>query len=77
MYFTAEGIAKFALEKEYRLLQSTSTVPGWVIRVFTCSRLRSVIADERFAAPAPDRRKSAGCAVGRVACTIAAAVSKN
>ena len=57
---------------EYAPPHSTSISPGGVIRVFTCSRLRSVIADERFAAPAPDRRKSAGCAVGRVACTIAA-----
>jgi hypothetical protein len=43
-----------------------------VMRVFTCSLLRSVMAEERRDPPELDRRNSAGWATGSAACTIAA-----
>ena len=43
VYRIAEGMEKLVVESEYRLLQSISIVPGMVMRVFTCKRLRSVI----------------------------------
>src|SRR6266853_2960592 len=43
VYRIAEGMEKLVVENEYRLLQSTSIVPGMVISVLTCRRLRSVI----------------------------------
>src|SRR6185369_5629071 len=63
VYLMMDGMLKLPVEYEYKLSHSTSTVPGSVISVFTCSRLRRVMLDVPRG-PAIGRSSNAACPGG-------------